>query len=157
MAFLFAAAVCMLIAALVLRAKHPQRALAVAIAGVAVGVAAGALSLLEQQSPAPPAIAREDVTLIGPAVAADRYGAQLRGQARNASRLRLGTLTLAVVYRECPQPEVCTDLGSEEVRVFMALAAGQTGGFSALLTRADLASRPGVRADVSVTSAQADF
>src|SRR6478672_10132284 len=106
MGFLFAAAVVLLIAALVLHSAHPKRALAIAALGVA-GLAVGVVLFLVDH---------------------DRYGAQLSGRVSNTSERRLGTLTLTVTYKECAPGGACRVLGEESPRLFLALPPGQTNG-----------------------------
>lgn len=157
MGFIFGAAVVLLIAALVLRSAHPQRALVVAaLGGIGVLVAAG-LWLLDRERSGPASIAPEQLTLAGVALSRDQYGAQLTGRLTNRSDARLGTVTLAVTFRECPAEGACRVLAEERPRIFLALPPGQTGGFSILLAQGALAGKPGVSWDCRIAAAQADF
>lgn len=157
MAFLFAAAVLLLIAALVLRSAHPKRALAAAAIGV-VGALAGVVLFLVDHGPeGPAAIPASELTLSDLAITRDRYGDQLSGEVRNGSSRRLGTLTLTITYKECAPEGACHVLDEEKPRVFMALPSGQSNRFSILLTKAAATARPGVTWECVITSAQSDF
>ncbi len=158
MGLLFAAAVVLLIAALVLRSAHPKRALAVAIAGV-LGALAGLLLFLtdHDRHAGPAAIAPAELALSDVVLTQDRYGPQLSGHLRNGSARRLGTLMLTVTYKSCTPDGACKILGEESPRLFLALPPGQTSGFSTLLTKAALMEQPGVAWDCTIASAQSDF
>jgi hypothetical protein len=157
MGFLFAAAVVLLIAALVLHSAHPKRALAIAAVGIAGALAGVVLLLTDTEREAPASIPIAELSLADVAVSQDRYGAQLSGHVSNASARRLGTLTLTVTYKECAPEGACRVLGEESPRLFLALPPGQTSGFSVLLTKEALAARPGVSWECVIASAQSDF
>lgn len=157
MGFLFAAAVVLLIAALVLHSAHPKRALAIAGVGVAGALAGVAMLLMDTDKNASPAIPVGELALADLAITHDRYGAQLSGRVSNASARRLGTLTLTVTYKECTPEGACRVLGEESPRLFLALPPEQTNGFSVLLTQGALAARRGVSWDCVIASAHSDF
>ncbi|MDB5546152.1 MAG: hypothetical protein JWO64_3301 [Hyphomicrobiales bacterium] len=157
MGFLFAAAVVLLIAALVLHSAHPKRAMAIAAIGVAGALAGVVLLLIDPDRDAPAAIPVSELALADVAITHDRYGAQLSGRVSNASARRLGTLTLTVTYKECATGGACRVLGEESPRLFLALPPGQTNGFSILLTQGALAAKPGVTWDCVIASAHSDF
>jgi hypothetical protein len=157
MGFLFAAAVVLLIAALVLHSAHPKRALAVAAVGLAGALAGVVLLLLDRNRPEPAPIAVSELTLSEVAITQDRYGRQLSGRVRNGSLHRLGTLTLTVAYKQCPEEGACRVLGEESPRVFLALPPGQSNSFSILLTKAALIEQAGVSWECVVASAHSDF
>ena len=81
----------------------------------------------------------------------------MSGRVRNSSLRRLGTLTLNVTYRQCTPDGDCKVLGTESPRLFLALASGQSDGFSTLLTQHALIALPGVAWDCAIASAQSDF
>lgn len=157
MGFLFAAAVVLLIAALVLHSAHPRRALVVALIGVAGGAVGLVLYLVDRNREGPAAIAATDLSLSDVALTQDRYGPQLTGRVRNDSARRLGTLTLTVSYRQCTPDGACRALGTETPRLFLALPPGQTSGFSTLLTSAAFVALPGLQWECTIAEAQSDF
>lgn len=157
MGLLLVAAVVLLIAALVLRSAHPNRALAIALVGIVGAFGAGALFLLDREPPAPASIDAAALALSDTRVEQDRYGRQLAGQIHNSSKLRLGTLTLKVTYKECAPEGACRVLDEEHPRLFLALPPEQTKGFSVLLAKAALLDQPHVSWECAIDSAQADF
>jgi hypothetical protein len=157
MGFLLAAAVLLLVVALVLRSASPRRALALGALG-ACAVAAGlVLLLVDRGRHGPASIPPETLTVTDLHLNVDQYGAQASGRVVNRSGVRLGTLTLAIAYRTCSAKGACEALGEEQVRLFLALPSGQTGRFSTLLARSDLAAKPGVSIEARVVAAAADF
>jgi len=157
MGLLFAAAVVLLIAALVLHSAHPRRAFVVALFGLVGGAAGLILVLIDRDRDAPALIATTDLTLRDVALTQDRYGPQLSGHVSNGSARRLGTLTLTVTYRQCAPDGACRTLGTETPRLFLALPPGQTGGFSTLLTQGAFMALPGIAWDCTIAAAQTDF
>jgi len=157
MGLLLVAAVVLLVAALVLRSAHPNRALLVAGVAIAGAVAGLVLYLVDRDRDAPAAIALSELSLSDVRITQDRYGQQLSGAVHNGSTKRLGTLTLKVSFKRCAPEGACENLGEESPRIFLALPPGQTNGFSILLTKAAVIEQPGVSWDCVIAGAQTDF
>lgn len=158
MGWFLAAAVFLLTTSFVLRTSSPRNALLIAACALLSIVAALVLFITEESNDKPGrSIPPASIALNDARLTSDRYGHQLTGRITNNADRRLGTVTLKLTFRECPQPEACRDVGSETASVFMALPPGQSGGFSLLLSRAGPLARPDLQWSAEVADAVADF
>ncbi|MBX9739524.1 MAG: hypothetical protein K2X62_05615 [Beijerinckiaceae bacterium] len=158
MGWFLAAAVFLLTTAFVFRTSSPRNAFLIAACALLSIIAALVLFVTDDGGHGPrKTIPASGLTLSDVRLTTDRYGHQLTGRIANGTDRRLGTVTLKVTFRACPQPEACNEVGSESASVFMALPAGQTGGFSVLLARAGPLAKPDLLWNAEVVDAVADF
>lgn len=158
MGWFLAAAVFLLTTSFVLRTSSPRNALLIAACALLLIVAALVVFITDHGGQTSRrSIAATNVILNDARLTSDRYGHQLTGRITNTADRRLGTVTLKITFRECPQADACRDVGSETSSVFMALPPGQSGGFSALIARAGALARPDLQWSAEVTEAVADF